>query len=55
MATNTEQHRNRPYSCFAKALLAGHFATGLVWYLRKSRSVTRGAFNFCAKELTLSD
>jgi hypothetical protein len=34
MATNTALHRNRRYSSFAKALLAGrgiYFATGLVW------------------------
>jgi hypothetical protein len=55
-ATNTAPYRNRPYPSFAKALLAGrgiYFAAGLVWlpYFGKSRSVTRGAFDFCAKFL----
>jgi hypothetical protein len=52
-AAITAQHRNRPYSSFAKALLAGrgiYFATALVWlpYLGKSGAATRGAFDFCA-------
>jgi hypothetical protein len=39
---------------WAKALLAGrgiYFATRLVWlpYLGKFRSITCGAFDFCAK------
>ena len=48
----TGHHRSRFNSSFAKASFAGrwiYFATGLVWlpYLGKSRSVTRGAFDFC--------
>jgi hypothetical protein len=49
----TAHDRSRFNSSFAKAPFAGrwvYFATGLVWlpYLGKSRSVTRGAFDFCA-------
>jgi hypothetical protein len=58
IATNTALHRNRRYSSFAKALLAGrgiyrgiYFAISLVWlpYLGKFRSITCGAFDFRAK------
>ena len=54
MATSTALQRNRRYLSFANALLAGrgiYLATGLVWLpcLGKFRSITCGAFDFCAK------